>query len=139
MTDFRTCVIQEFPIPDREYRAAPPGQWDRPPRRRAAARKRQSRLMPLVLAGLVLFAAGFLLGRAGAVGTPSLPAAPAGGAAAGSPPVQVWRGNPFRWGRPFRRGRGLRWVEPDSGQRGPPPAGGFLNSEADPAAEQPRH
>ena len=89
MTDFRTCVIQEFPIPDREYRAAPPGQWDRPPRRRAAARKRQSRLMPLVLAGLVLFGAGFLLGRAGPVGTPSLPAAPAGGAAAGSPPVQV--------------------------------------------------
>ncbi len=77
-----SCVIHEFPLPDREYYAAAPAQWDEPtvsrPRRLAPPRSRRRRgsLLPLlVLAGLTLFAAGFLLGRAGAVGAePSPPA-----------------------------------------------------------------
>lgn len=68
-----SCVVHEFPIPDREYYAADPMQWDKPavskPRRRPApsrARRRKGRtLLPLLaLTGLLLFTAGFLLGRA---------------------------------------------------------------------------
>lgn len=70
-----SCIIKEFPIPEREYRVSPPGRWDgdvsrRPaPRGRARSRRRQrrsARLAPLFLAGLALFACGFLLGRAAA-------------------------------------------------------------------------
>lgn len=67
-----SCIVHEFPIPEREYRAAAPAQWDKPisPSRRPApsrARrgKRRSLLLPLVLSGLVLFVWGFLLGRTG--------------------------------------------------------------------------
>ena len=82
MSRLNTCVVHEFPIPDREYRAAPQAQWDSPPRRRASPsrvrRRKGSFLTLLALTGLALFLMGFLLGRAGAVG--------ASAAAAGVPP-----------------------------------------------------
>lgn len=87
MSNRPSCIIHEFPIPEREYYVAAPAQWDRPaspPRRSAPSRlKRRKRgrspLLPLALAGLSLFLLGFLLGRVGAVGDePSPPADPAG-------------------------------------------------------------
>ncbi len=76
MSRFHSCTVHEFPVPDREYYAAAPAQWDRPvvsrPRRPAPSRvRRRSGRAPLpllALLGLMLFAGGFLLGRAGAVG-----------------------------------------------------------------------
>lgn len=80
-----SCVIHDFPLPDRAYYAADPMLWDEPsvsgPRRRPAPprfrRKKQRSPLPLLaLAGLLLFLTGFLLGRAEAAGgQPSLPAA----------------------------------------------------------------
>ena len=90
-----TCVIHEFPIPHWEYRAAPPELWDTPvpPRRRAApsrARRRKRSPLPLLaLAGLTLFAAGFLLGRAGAVGNTALSEKFSASGAGGAKPAQV--------------------------------------------------
>jgi len=97
-------IIHEFPIPDREYYPAPSAQWSgatprrRPPPSRTG-RQRRSRLPALLLLGLALFAWGFLLGRAGAVGDkPSPPAAsvsaqssiqPEEPKAKGSDPVRV--------------------------------------------------
>ncbi|MCI8329123.1 MAG: M15 family metallopeptidase [Oscillibacter sp.] len=82
----RSCIIREFPLLDREYYAAAPARWDeRPaarPRRPAPSRVRRKDRRPLpallALAGLTLFATGFLLGRAEAA--PSLPAAACAGA-----------------------------------------------------------
>ena len=77
-----SCIVREFPVPDRVYRAAPPERWDdfSPPSRRAAParrrRRRKARLTPLVLTGLALFCCGFLLGRAGAEDASLLPAEP---------------------------------------------------------------
>ena len=67
-----SCVVHDFPLPDREYYAAASDQWDEPtvskPRRPAPSRirrgKRRSPLPLLALTGLMLFAAGFLLGGA---------------------------------------------------------------------------
>ena len=79
MSGSHTCVVHEFPIPDREYRAGPPERWAAPPRRRTPpSRARRRPVLPqLILIGLALFWMGFLLGRAGAVGA---------GAAAGDAP-----------------------------------------------------
>ena len=100
-----SCVVHEFPLPDREYYAAAPVQWDAPaarvrrPAPSRVRRRKKSRLPLLLLVGLALFAWGFLLGRAGAVGDePSPPAnAPSQQAAIlpkepepnGTSPVQV--------------------------------------------------
>lgn len=79
-----SCVVHDFPLPDREYYASDPMRWDEPrvsrPRRlsppRSRRRGRRSPLPVLALLGLTLFLAGFLLGRAEAAGDkPSLPAA----------------------------------------------------------------
>lgn len=85
MSNPHSCVMHEFPIPEREYRAAAPTQWNETvsaaPRRRPAPsrikRRRREKpfLLPLVLAGLILFLCGFLLGRAGAVGEKDFPLA----------------------------------------------------------------
>ena len=83
MSSSRSCIVREFPVPDREYRAAPPSRWDaeatsRPaprPAPRRASRRRRPRLLPLALTGLALFAGGFLLGRAAAAES-ALPAEP---------------------------------------------------------------
>lgn len=80
MANLHSCIIHEFPIPEREYRAAPPAQWDKPasrPRRPAPSRlkrrrKRNSPLLILAAAGLGLFIWGFLLGRSAAGDEPSL-------------------------------------------------------------------
>ncbi len=68
MSSNRSCVVKEFPLPEREYRVAPARCWDAelrthsaPPRR---DKKRRRSLLPLLLMGLVLFGGGFLLGRA---------------------------------------------------------------------------
>ena len=71
MSAVRSCIIRELPIPEREYRAAPPERWAKPVppparRRTSRAKHRQRSLLPLVLAGLALFLGGLLLGRAGA-------------------------------------------------------------------------
>ena len=84
-----SCTVHEFPLPDREYYAAAPAQWDTPavsrPRRLAPSRRRNRRspLPFLLLLGLTLFAGGFLLGRAEAAGNRA--AASAAGAASGEP------------------------------------------------------
>ncbi|WP_300417228.1 M15 family metallopeptidase [uncultured Oscillibacter sp.] len=86
-----SCVVHDFPLPDREYYAAASDQWDEPtvskPRRPAPSRirrgKRRSPLPLLALTGLMLFAAGFLLGRAEAAGTRAAQAA--AGAGSGGP------------------------------------------------------
>ncbi len=78
-----SCIVHDFPLPDRAYYAADPMQWDEPsvskPRRlapsRARRRKQRSPLPLLALTGLMLFAAGFLLGRAEAAGTRAVQAA----------------------------------------------------------------
>lgn len=65
MSVHSSCVVHQFPVPDREYCAAPArrGRFSRLRRRPT-----RSPLLPLMLAGLSLFLCGFLLGRAGAVG-----------------------------------------------------------------------
>ncbi len=87
MSASHTCTVQQFPLPEREYRAAPPERWPDPPHRarssRRAARQRDRRLL-LLLLGLALFTGGFLLGRAGA--------AEDGGAEDASIPVGILRG-----------------------------------------------
>lgn len=73
-----SCIIQEFPIPEREYRVSAPDRWDeracrRPPRRRPNRRRSSPRLLPALLALALVFS--FLLGRASATrsaGTPSV-------------------------------------------------------------------
>ena len=79
-----SCVVHDFPLPDRAYYAADPMQWDEPsvsrPRRRLAPprprrRGRRSPLPLLALLGLTLFLAGFLLGRAEAAGDQPSPLA----------------------------------------------------------------
>ena len=104
------CIVHDFPLPDREYYAAAPAQWDVPtvsrPRRPAPSRvrrkPRRSSLPFLLLLGLALFAGGFLLGRARAAGAASaaLPsgagaasaALPSGAGAGDSLPVRVLDG-----------------------------------------------
>lgn len=101
MSDPRSRAIHGSPIPAREYRAAPPAAGDRPtpskarrpPSSRLGRRRGRPRILPLVLAGSVLFAAGFLLGRAGAEdGAPPadapglLPAGPEGPGPEGTAP-----------------------------------------------------
>ncbi len=89
-----SCVLHEFPLPDREYYAAAPTQWDVPtiskPRRPAPSRaRRKPRRSPLpllaLLLGLALFTGGFLLGRAEAAETKAAQAAAGAGAASGGP------------------------------------------------------
>lgn len=88
-----SCVVHEFPLPNREYYAATPAQWDTPtvsrPRRPAPSRdrrqKRRSPLPLLALLGLVLFAGGFLLGQAEAAGNNAAFSAAAAGAGSGEP------------------------------------------------------
>jgi D-alanyl-D-alanine carboxypeptidase len=88
-----SCTLHDFPLPDREYYAAAPPQWDVPtvsrPRRpapsRARRKPRQSPLLALLLLGLALFAGGFLLGQAEAAGNRAAQAAAGAGAAAGGP------------------------------------------------------
>ena len=88
-----SCVVHDFPLPDREYYAAASDQWDEPtvskPRRPAPSRirrgKRRSPLPLLALTGLMLFAAGFLLGRAEAAGNRAAQAAAGAGAGSGEP------------------------------------------------------
>ncbi len=72
-----SCVIQEFPIPEREYRVSAPDRWDertcRRPPRRPCRRRSSPRLLPALLALALVFS--FLLGRASATrsaGTPSV-------------------------------------------------------------------
>ena len=68
MTSNRSCVVKEFPLPEREYRVAPARCWDAEPRTYSAPprrdKKRRRFLLPLLLMGLALFGSGFLLGRA---------------------------------------------------------------------------
>ena len=86
-----SCIFHDFPLPDREYYAAAPMQWDEPAvsrlRRPAPSRRkpRRSPLPLLALLGLMLFAGGFLLGRAGAVSGGEA----AGAAAGGGEPVRI--------------------------------------------------
>ncbi len=70
-----SCIVREFPVPNREYRAAPPERWDDfsppPPARRTAPRRsrrrrQKRRAAPLALAGLILFCSGFLMGQVAA-------------------------------------------------------------------------
>ena len=70
-----SCIVREFPVPNREYRAAPPERWDDfsppPPARRTAPRRSRRRRQkrhaaPLALAGLILFCSGFLMGQVAA-------------------------------------------------------------------------
>ena len=75
MSSDRPCIVRDFPIPAREYRVAPARCWDAgvkagcaPPRR---PKRRRRPLLPLALLGLVLFAGGFLLGRAALAREPS--------------------------------------------------------------------
>ncbi len=89
-----SCIVHDFPLPDREYYAAAPVQWDEPaiskPRRlapsRSRRRKQRSPLPLLALAGLLLFAVGFLLGRAEAA---EARAAQAGAGAGAGEPVHI--------------------------------------------------
>lgn len=69
-TSKSSCVVREFPIPDREYRVSPPERRIVPPTRRTARRVRQSRRFLPLLAALALFCGGFLLGRAAAAEPP---------------------------------------------------------------------
>lgn len=77
MSAIPSCIVHEFPIPDREYCAAAPAQWDRPlsrarrPAPSRVRRQRRPRLLPLALAGLTLFSCGFLLGHSSAIGETS--------------------------------------------------------------------
>lgn len=88
-----SCTVHEFPLPDREYYAAAPAQWDTPavsrPRRLAPSRRerRRSPLPLLLLLGLTLFIGGFLLGRAEAAENRAAQAAAAG--SGGGEPVRV--------------------------------------------------
>ena len=86
------CTVHKFPLPDREYFAAAPAQWDTPavsrPRRRPAPSRahrgrKRSPLPLLALLGLMLFAGGFLLGRAEAAGSRAAAAGAAAGAGSG--------------------------------------------------------
>lgn len=89
-----SCTLHAFPLPDREYYAAAPAQWDhspavsrprRPAPSRARRQKRQSLMPLLVLLGLAFFTGGFLLGRAEAAENRAVHAAAAAGAGGGSP------------------------------------------------------
>ena len=93
MRSLHACLIQKFPLSDREYYAAAPAQWDEPtisrPRRRPAPSRQKPRrsLLPLfLLLGLTLFLGGFLLGRAEAAENRAAPY-PAAGAESG--PVHI--------------------------------------------------
>ena len=93
MRSLHSCLIQEFPLPDREYYAAAPARWDEPTisrsRRRPAPSRQKPRRFPLplfLLLGLTLFLGGFLLGRAEAAENRSVPHPAAG---AGSGPVRI--------------------------------------------------
>ena len=75
MSSRSSCIVREFPVPNREYRAAPPERWDDfsppPPARRTAPRRsrrrrQKRRAAPLALAGLILFCSGFLMGQVAA-------------------------------------------------------------------------
>lgn len=91
-----SCTVHEFSLPDREYDPAALAQWDtptvsrsrRPAPSRARRQKRQSPLPLLALLGLVLFAGGFLLGRAEAAGNCAAHSA-AGAGAGGGEPVHI--------------------------------------------------
>ena len=82
-----SCIIQEYPLPEREYRVSAPERWEtweRPvmPRRR---QRRRIRLLPALLALALVFS--FLLGRASATrsaGTPSVVRDMVPGSAAGA-------------------------------------------------------
>jgi D-alanyl-D-alanine carboxypeptidase len=91
-----SCTLHDFPLPDREYYAAAPPQWDvptvsrsrRPAPSRARRKPRRSPLPALLLLGLALFAGGFLLGQAEAAGSRAAQAA-AGAGAVGGGPVRI--------------------------------------------------
>lgn len=80
VTSKSSCVIQEFPLPDREYRVMPP---ERRPGRTASRSHRFSRrpsILPLaLLLALLLFGSGFLLGLTAAAQEPSSPPSQNGG------------------------------------------------------------
>lgn len=88
-----SCTVHECSLPDREYDPAALTQWDdpavsrpgRPAPSRARRQKRQSPLPLLALLGLVLFAGGFLLGRAEAAGNSAAHSAAAAGVRSGEP------------------------------------------------------
>jgi len=72
----KTVQFPQAEYPEREYYAAPRRRWKR----------RRKRRLPAALAGVLLFACGFLMGRAGAVPTAE---AGTGPAAASGTPVQI--------------------------------------------------
>ena len=77
MSSNRSCIVKEFPLPEREYRVAPARSWDAEVKKRACSaaprqsRKRRSFLLPLLLLGLALFVCGFCLGRGALAREPS--------------------------------------------------------------------
>ena len=70
-----SCVVKEFPLPEREYRVSPRHSGRSVPRTR---RHRRLPALPLILlAALLLFGSGFLLGLSAAAQEGSVPPAPA--------------------------------------------------------------
>ena len=95
MSDTRhSCIVKEFPLPEREYRVAPARCWDaglNNRERRALPRRRGRRSpLPLLLLGLTLFCCGFLLGRIALACEPLPAGIPSSAASAGGGRTAEW-------------------------------------------------